>query len=31
MKPQVRAKDDPKTERDEALPVALDTVARELR
>ena len=31
IKPQVRAKDDPKTERDEALPVALDTVARELR
>ena len=31
IKPQVRAKDDPKTERDEALPVALDTVARKLR
>ena len=31
IKPQVRAKDDPKTDRDEALPVALDTVARELR
>ena len=30
IKPQVRAKDDPKTERDEALPVALDTVARKL-
>jgi len=30
IKPQVRAKDDPKTDRDEALPVALDTVARKL-
>lgn len=30
IKPQVRAKDDPKTERDEALPVALDTVAGKL-
>ena len=30
IKPQVRAKDDPKTDRDEALPVALDTVAGEL-
>jgi carboxyl-terminal processing protease len=30
IKPQVRAKDDPKTERDEALPVALDTVANKL-
>ena len=27
IKPQVRAKDNPKTERDEALPVALDTLA----
>ena len=31
IKPQVRAKDNPETDRDEALPVALDTVARELR
>ncbi len=31
IKPQVRAKDDPDTDRDEALPVALDTLARELR
>jgi carboxyl-terminal processing protease len=31
IKPQVRAKDNPKTDRDEALPVALDTVARKLR
>jgi carboxyl-terminal processing protease len=30
IKPQVRAKDDPKTDRDEALPVALDTVAHKL-
>jgi carboxyl-terminal processing protease len=30
IKPQVRAKDNPKTDRDEALPVALDTVARKL-
>jgi carboxyl-terminal processing protease len=30
IKPQVRAKDDPKTDRDEALPVALDTVAGKL-
>jgi len=30
IKPQVRAKDDPKTERDEALPVAVDTVANKL-
>jgi len=30
IKPQVQAKDDPKTDRDEALPVALDTVARKL-
>jgi carboxyl-terminal processing protease len=31
IKPDVRAKDDPDTERDEALPVALRTLARELR
>jgi carboxyl-terminal processing protease len=30
IKPEVRAVDDPKTDRDEALPVALDTLAREL-
>ena len=30
IKPQVRAKDNPDTPRDEALPVALDTVARKL-
>jgi carboxyl-terminal processing protease len=30
IKPEVRAVDDPDTERDEALPVALDTLAREL-
>jgi carboxyl-terminal processing protease len=30
IKPQVRATDDPDTERDEALPVALDTLVREL-
>jgi carboxyl-terminal processing protease len=30
IKPQVRAKDDPKTDRDEALPVAVDTVAQKL-
>ena len=30
IRPQVRAKDDPKTDRDEALPVAVDTVARKL-
>jgi carboxyl-terminal processing protease len=30
IKPQVRAEDDPKTQRDEALPVALDTVAGKL-
>jgi carboxyl-terminal processing protease len=30
IKPQVRAADDPDTERDEALPVALDTLVREL-
>ena len=28
IQPQVKASDDPKTERDEALPVALDTVLR---
>jgi carboxyl-terminal processing protease len=28
IRPQVKASDDPKTERDEALPVALDTVLR---
>jgi carboxyl-terminal processing protease len=31
IRPQVRAKDDPDTDRDEALPVALDTLARKLR
>jgi carboxyl-terminal processing protease len=31
IKPEVRAEDDPDTDRDEALPVALDTLARELR
>jgi carboxyl-terminal processing protease len=31
IKPQVRAKDNPDTPRDEAMPVALDTVARKLR
>lgn len=30
IKPEVRAVDDPDTDRDEALPVALDTLAREL-
>jgi carboxyl-terminal processing protease len=30
IKPEVRATDDPDTKRDEALPVALDTLAREL-
>jgi carboxyl-terminal processing protease len=30
IKPEVRAVDDPDTERDEALPVALDTLVREL-
>jgi carboxyl-terminal processing protease len=30
IKPQVRAVDDPNTDRDEALPVALDTLVREL-
>jgi carboxyl-terminal processing protease len=28
LQPQVEAKDDPDTERDEALPTALDTVLR---
>ena len=31
IKPEVRAEDDPDTDRDEAIPVALDTLARELR
>ncbi len=31
IKPDVRAQDDPDTRRDEALPVALETLARELR
>jgi carboxyl-terminal processing protease len=31
IKPQIRAVDDPKTDRDEALPVALDELLRELR
>ena len=31
IQPQVRARDNPDTDRDEALPVALDTAARELR
>jgi carboxyl-terminal processing protease len=31
IRAQVRAQDDPKTDRDEALPVALDTVASKLR
>ena len=31
IKPEVRANDDPDTDRDEALPVALDTLVRELR
>jgi carboxyl-terminal processing protease len=30
IRPQVKAKDDPDTPRDEAIPVALDTVARRL-
>jgi carboxyl-terminal processing protease len=30
IKPEVRASDDPDTKRDEALPVALDTLVREL-
>jgi carboxyl-terminal processing protease len=31
LKPKVRARDKPRTERDEALPVALDTLAEKLR
>jgi carboxyl-terminal processing protease len=31
IKPQVRAKDKPKTSRDEALPTALQTLADEVR
>jgi carboxyl-terminal processing protease len=31
IKPQIRAADDPDTDRDEALPVALDELLRELR
>jgi len=31
IKPQVRAVDNPDTDRDEALPVALDTLVRKLR
>jgi carboxyl-terminal processing protease len=31
IKPKVRARDNPDTDRDEALPVALETIARELR
>ena len=31
IKPEVRAEDDPDTDRDEALPVALDTLVSELR
>jgi carboxyl-terminal processing protease len=31
IKPEVRAKDDPKTARDEALPVALDTLLKQQR
>jgi carboxyl-terminal processing protease len=31
IKPSVRARDDPRTERDEALPVALDALARATR
>ena len=31
IKPEVRAADDPDTDRDEALPVALETLVRELR
>ena len=31
IKPDIRAKDDPETARDEALPVALDELLRELR
>jgi hypothetical protein len=31
LKPRVRAEDDPKTRRDEALPVALDTLLEQRR
>jgi carboxyl-terminal processing protease len=31
LKPQVRAEDDPKTKRDEALPVALDALIKQSR
>ena len=31
IKPQVEARDDPKTRRDEALPVALDTLLKKTR
>jgi carboxyl-terminal processing protease len=31
IKPQIRAKDNPDTERDEALPVAVETLVRKLR
>lgn len=31
IKPEIRAEDDPDTDRDEALPVALDTLVRKLR
>jgi len=31
IKPEIRARDNPDTDRDEALPLALDTLARELR
>jgi hypothetical protein len=31
IKPAVRARDNPKTKRDEALPVALDTVLDQLK
>jgi carboxyl-terminal processing protease len=31
IKPEIRARDNPDTDRDEALPVALDALARELR
>ncbi len=31
IKPQIRATDDPDTDRDEALPVAIDELLRELR
>jgi carboxyl-terminal processing protease len=31
IKPEVRAEDDPDTDRDEAMPVAVETLVRELR